>query len=351
MRMLRRARVGRAGLAAALLLPALAGAQAEPPAPEARAASAAPLLWRIDREPPSYLFGTIHVPDPRVLALAPAVEGALRDSAAVYTEIALGAQDQQQAQGVLQLPDGETLADALPPALYARAESFAKERGVPLALLQNQKVWVLATLLPLLGYLGRGPALDQELWNWAERHGKRTAGLETLELQVRAMESAGRAGELALLEATLGDLEHAAAQGRDSIDALIELYLEGDEQRIAEHAYAFVDRSDAVLGRLLSALIDERNDYMSAAIAQRLADAPAQAQFFAVGAMHYPGERGILAQLRARGMHLTRLPEPARLCSPDGSLRAPEGTVRLRSPDGSLRAPEGACAAPPSARP
>src|SRR5262249_46499083 len=146
----------------------------------------------------------------------------------------------------------------------------------------------------------------QKLYDWAKHHAVRTAGLETIETQVHAMESAGRDGELALLRSTLDYVEKAAGSGREPMDELIELYLAGDEDRIAEKAHAYMDRSDPALARVLTALVDARNDAMSERIAQLIASEPNTAHFFAVGAMHYPGPRGILAQLQARGLRVVR---------------------------------------------
>ena len=47
-----------------------------------------PLLWKVTSEnTASYLFGTMHVADPRVTTLAPAVEAAFAASAAIFTEL------------------------------------------------------------------------------------------------------------------------------------------------------------------------------------------------------------------------------------------------------------------------
>jgi uncharacterized protein YbaP (TraB family) len=294
-----------------LLVFAPAGrARAEPQAPSTAARRAPkPLLWRIERQPPAYLYGTIHIPDPRVLAFPPAVQHALEGSQIVYTEIPLDPATQSRALRAMVLPDGQTLETVLPAELYERAKRFLSGRGVAMALFENQKVWVLATVLPMLHYLGMGEPLDQKLFEWAQSHGKRAEGIETVEMQVAAMESAGREGELALLRDTLAYVESAAESQSDPMDELIDLYLAGDVERVAEVAFGYVDRSDAALRRVLEALIDRRNDYMTQTIAARLRSAPAAAQFFAVGAMHYAGARGILAQLRARGVRITRVTE------------------------------------------
>jgi uncharacterized protein len=283
----------------------LPGARAEPrPAPRP---TPRPLLWKIAGSPASYLYGTIHVPDARVVTWPAAVQRALEASAAVYTELPLDAPTQMRAIQAMALPAGKTLAQVLPDELYQRTERFLQARGLPIAPFQRQKVWMLAAVLPLLDHLGKGEALDQQIYDWAARSGKRTGGLETIDVQVAAMESAGPAGERALLASTLDYLEAAAAAKRDPTAELIDVYLGGDEERIALIAYAYVDRQDAVLGKLLDALIDRRNDGMTARIAELLAADPKSAHFFAVGALHYPGPRGLLAQLRSRGMEITRV--------------------------------------------
>ena len=42
-----------------------------------------PYLWRIEGETPSYLFGTIHLPDPRVTTFHPEVVKAIRGADAI----------------------------------------------------------------------------------------------------------------------------------------------------------------------------------------------------------------------------------------------------------------------------
>src|SRR5688572_693713 len=106
---------------------ALALAPVALPAPaatlDAEAPIEHPLLWRIDApggdgDSPSWLFGTIHLADPRVLALATEVEQALDDADAVYTELAF---DRMSLGAIVQstlLPDGQRLDDVLPPGVY-----------------------------------------------------------------------------------------------------------------------------------------------------------------------------------------------------------------------------------------
>ena len=72
-------------LATTALLGACAGAQAPPPSD----GKPGPFLYRIDGAVPSHLFGTIHLPDERVLELPSSVERALDDADAVYTEVKL----------------------------------------------------------------------------------------------------------------------------------------------------------------------------------------------------------------------------------------------------------------------
>src|ERR671927_413740 len=53
-----------------------------------------PFLWRIDGPVPSYLYGTVHVPDPRVLELPEVVRKAFDASDVFNAEIPLDPETQ-----------------------------------------------------------------------------------------------------------------------------------------------------------------------------------------------------------------------------------------------------------------
>jgi len=72
-----------------------------------------PFLWKIEGNgPPTYLYGTIHVPDPRVTELPSAVKAAFGASQAVFTEIRMDSAD--RASGYF------TTRSDRDPELYAR---------------------------------------------------------------------------------------------------------------------------------------------------------------------------------------------------------------------------------------
>src|SRR5687767_1251819 len=85
---------------------AQAQAQAQAPAQTQAPVSAVktPFLWRIEGPVPSYLYGTIHVPDAQVTVLPPAVEKAFASSAAVFTEIPMDGALQIGMMGKMMLP-------------------------------------------------------------------------------------------------------------------------------------------------------------------------------------------------------------------------------------------------------
>ena len=57
-----------------------------------------PWLWIVEGEKPSFLYGTIHVPDDRVLALPEVVEEAIGLSDGLLCELKMDPQSQMQQQ-------------------------------------------------------------------------------------------------------------------------------------------------------------------------------------------------------------------------------------------------------------
>ena len=72
------------------------------------------MLWEVDTKPKIYLFGTIHVGDPRVIAHPPVVQKALDASQALYTEIELTPKDIGAMVKRMRLPEGQSLKTLLP---------------------------------------------------------------------------------------------------------------------------------------------------------------------------------------------------------------------------------------------
>jgi len=273
-----------------------------------------PLLWRVDGARPSYLYGTIHLPDPRVLARPPAVEAALRECTVVITELPLDRDTQKQAEARTRLPKGQSLDQLLPSPLYERADRYLQRKGLRLRAFNDRTVWFVSTALPLLDHLGafvlREP-LDRQLVRSAERRRQDTAALETLDEQLKVFENLSLADQIALLEATLDSVERVAAARQDPIAELVEAYLSGDEAELERLLRQEAALEHPVNQRLYDELMTHRNGRFAERIAARLRAAPERGQFFALGAGHLVGEDGVVARLRAAGFTVTRIGAPA----------------------------------------
>lgn len=169
-------------------------------------------LWTIRRDPPAYLFGTIHVPYTRVWDFIPDnSKAAFQASARVYFELDLTDPYTISALASCQLlPHGENLQDVLPRELYWRLKrhlDYVKlmmpswmtpaQRGKGLyadylfnAIAGNwerkRPVWVMLMVNSLTetDVRSRGvPVLDLYLAQQAERMKKSTGAVERVEEQ------------------------------------------------------------------------------------------------------------------------------------------------------------------------
>jgi uncharacterized protein YbaP (TraB family) len=272
------------------------------------AASAAPerfqrgRLWRVEggaARPPSWIFGTIHVADERVLALPPAVERAFAVARVYAFEAAPG----REATGLLLEAGvaalGQRVQDGLDAAEMLVLSSAAPQ--VPVALLGSLKPW--AALINLTAPTGNtDETLDARLLAFAVARRMPGFGLELPEEQIEAFESIP-------LEVQWRLLRHALAN-RVQLQALVEpsirAWLAGDLaglhalQSKAAGGSAQLAADYALLNRKL--VIDR-----SAVMAHRLfLPLRRGGVFVAVGALHLYGGRSLLAEIEAQG-HRVRL--------------------------------------------
>ena len=292
-----------------LLLPALAAAE-----------WASPFLWRIDGDQPSYLFGTIHLADPRLAILPAAVDDAFKEAGAVYTEIPFDPQSMGRVVQATIAPSGEGLAAILPEDLHKRAATVLRNirPELDITAFDGLRVWAFATQLVLLEAQLKNPfgtPLDLRLYRRAASEGKATRALETIDEQLAVFGDLSREEEINMLRDTIEYLEEAQAEDRDIVEEMLALYLAGDLARLGDLLEeAMAGGSDTDLNeRLTRKLLTDRDQRMAERIARHIREEPETVHFFAVGAGHFASAEGIQHHLRAKGFAVERVG----LVSPD----------------------------------
>lgn len=298
---------------ALLLAPTLPGQELTLAPKSAPAKITKPFLWRIEGAKPSWLFGTIHLPDPRVLDTAESVDDALAAADALFTEIDMT--DPGAMLGAVKhmmLERGTTLEDVIGPELHARLAAYVEKKGGRMRTFRRQKPWAAGMNLIMLDerlkkmtMAGHLP-LDLHLATEAKKRGQHTGGLETIEEQIGIFEALSLDDQKAFLEGTIGSLEEAET---DPLETMIGLYLKGDADALMELTSDYKDDVGEELSKhLMHELLDVRNLRMADRIVKRLQEHPDQSAFFAVGTAHLPGDVGLVNLLRQRGYIVTRMP-------------------------------------------
>ena len=273
-----------------------------------------PFLWRIEGgAKPSYVFGTIHLPGTDVTTLSPATQKAVDSADALYTEIPMDMATQMKA--ATSLMGGESLAKVLPKDLYERAEAELKRINPALNLqpFDQMKIWALAVTIGLIEEQLKNPGalpLDAMLYTTAQRAGKEVGGIETMEEQMELFEQFNKDEQIAMLRATLDDIERARKEGRNPLDEMRKAYLSGDLATLDKIVNEWMTGLDPkLLARFMEELLTKRNQVMAKRIGEKLKSAPEKGQFFAVGAGHLMGEDGVLKLLEKQGLKVTRVTE------------------------------------------
>ena len=303
--------------AAAPTASASAAATATQPPPTNLAVDADwhPLLYRVGGTKPSYLFGTIHVPDPRLQAFPQPLDKAIASSDEIVNEMPLDSANSMSMMTSIQLPQGKTLATELPAPLYARLKAafVAKGFGMAFPVLEHMKVWAVAAQVALLDHLqdmmgsGGAKAIDMNIHDKAKDEGKATSGLETQAEQLAVFDGLTKDEQSRMLEQTLDQRVKDAKDGKDPVAALMTLYIAGAEAPLLKELDGGFDLSRPLDKKLLKRLITDRNKRMTDRIVALVKANPAKGYFFAVGAAHLLGDDGVVAQLKKKGMTVERV--------------------------------------------
>lgn len=283
---------------------AFAESAAARPAPAAREARFSHgLLWRVDAigAKPSYLFGTIHTDDDRVLALPVEVQRAL-DGAKVFVPEVLDDEASIRKFLAAMVTREPRLPELLGEADYARVDQLLGEHSIPSEARPRFRPW--AAMITLLQPRGAtGLVLDRVLAQEARQHGKRIEALETIEEQIEVFAGMAQETQVRLLREAVAHYPDI----QDAVRPLVEAYLARDLDRMWQlnvEAMAGTGEARADNDLLLRRVLYDRNERF----AQRLGPLlRAGGVFAAFGALHLRGERGVLDLLQRRGFKVRRI--------------------------------------------
>lgn len=255
------------------------------------------LLWRITtpQQPnPSYLFGTIHSEDTRVLDLPSAVLQALDDSRYFVMELVPDAAVGEQLGRSMMFPAGQSLSTVLDRQLYEQTRQAVVQHGLPADAAEQLKPWALVMILNM-PKPRTGLYLDQRLHDLAAEQGKEVRGIETVDEQIETLDGMSMAMQIVLLRHTLEHYQELPAVTEQLIDAWLRRDLAA-LQRLGDESNEGLPGDVEQL--LQTRLVDRRNARMAERMVPLVKRGGA---FVAVGALHLPGEQGLIALLRQRG--------------------------------------------------
>ncbi|WP_245413496.1 TraB/GumN family protein [Mangrovicella endophytica] len=276
-------------------------------------------FYRIEREgvAPSWLYGTMHLSDPRVLTLPEQSQQAF-DSAGRLVIETTDILDEAKTLAALfsrpdlmNLPGGQTLETLLSPEQKAKLEAALAKRGVPIGTIHTLQPWfsgvsLLAPACEAARKASGVPVLDASLALTAKAVQKPVEGLETAVEQLEAMASLPMDLQVGSLIATveLGD------RMPDINETMLQLYLQGRIAMITPTIEAVAptggtaEESAKAYAEFEQRIVTARNHTMLERMQPML---KAGGSFVAVGALHLPGADGLVALLRTGGWTVTRL--------------------------------------------
>lgn len=275
----------------------------------------AQLLYRISHknlEKPSYIVGTYHLAPASFVDSIPGANVVLDEVDVVCGEVVTSEmesfENQKKVQVAIMLPDGKSLTDVFTAEEMQRLNAYMdKYLGMnlnnPLLKSQMGKMtpMALSTQLQLVQYMKMTPnfnplkLIDAHFQIAAKKAGKSVIGLETVDFQIETLyKGATIERQKQQLLCMVDNDEYYALQMKE----LSAAYFAQDMQALLEIAEEKLENQCDATPEEKEQLIYGRN----ASWVEKMPTAMGEAStLFVVGALHLPGENGVLEMLKSKG--------------------------------------------------
>lgn len=259
---------------------------------------------------PSYIFGTHHLAPLSVIDEIPGCRDIFKSADQVIGEIDMTINQMELAQKMqpyMIAPADSTLSKVFTPEeLKIVGDEFKKWAPMPgmtVEMLDMMRPMVVTSMISIgmvskeLPNFNPGEQLDTYFQGDAKARGKEIKGLETPEFQAELLYTSVPIAQQAK---ALLELAKDPKESMEKSKKLNELYLAQDLEGLM--TLSNESDKDAEEAAFMEALVDKRNANWIKELPALMAEKPS---FIAVGALHLPGEKGVLEGLRKAGYTVT----------------------------------------------
>tara|TARA_B000000460_G_scaffold220684_1_gene172352 strand:- start:9434 stop:10294 length:861 start_codon:yes stop_codon:yes gene_type:complete len=252
-----------------------------------------------------YVGGTLHLLSESDYPLPTQYSQAYEQSDLVVFETDLAALDSpeflQHMLSALTYQKGERLTDALSQTTITSLTAHLEKRGLTLQQFNHFKPAMMSMTLSMVELQRMGltsEGVDKHFHHKASLEGKPIAWLETPEQQIAFIAQMGQGDPDAFMQYTLKDL----AQLPELLPELKSSWSSGDldkmyNESLADFAEQYPKVFDTLITQRNNAWMRDLNHYL----------ASPEVEFVLVGALHLPGNVGVLNQLREQGYEVEKV--------------------------------------------
>ncbi len=253
------------------------------------------LLWRISGnglKAASYIYGTIHVIPKKDFFMADTVRKALLGSDRVAFEIDMDDATNIWGQLMLMrrtLMRGDTTIDML---LSKKDYALVKKKmgfNNGLKIMDRIKPMFLSTIISAKTSMGATESYEMNFYKLAKDNDKKVEGLETMKYQMSIFDTIPYKVQAQMLVESI----KKESDGENEMDDLVALYKAQDLVGLGQ-----MFKTDDGLMKYDDIMLNNRNRNWIPVMAKKMKK---RKYFFAVGAGHLVGEKGVIALLRKSG--------------------------------------------------
>lgn len=253
------------------------------------------LLWQISGNglsKPSYLFGTIHLICPTDYFMSDATKAAFEKTEQVYLELDMD--DPSLMTKMMQtsmFTDGKKLKDYLKTEDYTLLNDYFKQKmGMGLDQINGMKPFTVMSMLYMTLLSCQPQSYELVFTQMATNAKKEMLGLETVEFQMGVFDQIPYEKQAGML----ADMVRKKEESIKEFSEMVALYKQQDIEQLLK----LMDESEWDFNGYEDLLLANRNTTWIPVMQKAMQTKPT---FFAVGAGHLGGEKGVLSLLKKQG--------------------------------------------------